>query len=1031
MHIAVLLDLDNIKPKLSTIEQLCREIGKVVDRRAFSNTPAVLAAYGGSFREFGYRFELTPGLEPMPQEVDTLIERTAFEIVANSELQVKVIAVVSNDNDYASLFKKLRKRGIKTLVIGNQIGYKLRENADYVEVINEVLRPTYVGIDLGTTNTVMALANIAPGSGQQWTAAAIKVSVKDEQGSLVSKEIIPSSVRFNSKEQAEVGGHIKAQAYAFRDQTILAWKHDMGCSSEGKPFHYDLTSGKIAPEEAAAKILAFCREKLLQKHREVQGAVITHPASYESDAIEATRKAAALAGWQEEEVVLLPEPHAALYDFLHRLQKGELEQPFDITQPTNLLVYDLGGGTLDVTLHSVQWDETVNRFIIRDLAVGSRTRVGGDTVDQLIAEHILKNCPGYEELSPAEQKKLGYELPIYAEKFKKLWGAEYSDANDKQDFKAPFQAIFLEGKLPIRYFVNAERMREILAPLLCAQLSLACIETMDPQGAFDEPPFTDQFNSFVVPVLEIILKVRQNTGQILKIDAVLLNGGMTYFPPVRECLTRLFGNTPIIDHGDPDLAVAKGAALFAAGAQGRNAQRVNPTNVYLEVSENGENKLRLLVAQGQTYPYRTILKGFKLPDTSSGYLRFKAWVGMGTQPNRNTILQRLRQVAVERIIEAKLQPGCLLDLEVEYTFDERLMLTLVSKKSGGARFQLEVISDSEAPPSEPPPRLNSLKFIIPSIPRTRNGKPVASGTKVQFQKWQTFASKLNAEPNNKGVWQFCRELETKTVTASNRLELISEFIGWLQMSDETQTKLAVRVLNKLFQSFDSMDVKSSVFEQEFEEWSKSKFKSGLAKDLLVTIGLTPGRLLWSGWDDYLLAAFNSHQKKAQSEVFLNSLGKCGRPTSKILNLLHSVIKSGQHLGQRQKAAWALARLVSPGQPKKWRAGFTDVENAAQLALEQLYHFATEPQVAQNLIGCLYQCLAWQSMGATFSQEIRNRVRRLPQTPLAVHINLPKFPAIEKTFSQKLPLLPQMLELDRASPEDITRIRELLLEVVKD
>lgn len=1030
MHIAVLLDLDNIKPRLSTGEELCLSYGKVVDRRAFSNTPAVLAAYGGSFREFGYRFELTPGLEPMPQEVDTLIERTALEIVANSELQVKVIAVVSNDNDYASLFKQLKNKGIKTIVIGNQIGNKLRENADYVEVISEVLRPTYVGIDLGTTNTVMALANIAPGNGQQWTAAAIKVSVKDEQGSLVSKEIIPSSVRFNSREQAEVGGHIKAQAYAFRDQTILAWKHDMGASSEGKPFHYDLTSGKIAPEEAAAKILAFCREKLLQRHREVQGAVITHPASYESDAIEATRRAAVLAGWKEEEVVLLPEPHAALYDFLHRLQRGELEQPFDITQPTNLLVYDLGGGTLDVTLHSVQWDQTVNRFIIRDLAVGSRTRVGGDTVDQLIAEHILQNCPGYKELSSAEQKKLSYELTIYAEKFKKLWGAEYYDTSDKQDFKAPFQAIFLEGQLPIRYFVNSERMREILTSLLCNDLNLACVEAMDTQRAFDQPPFTDKFNSFVVPVLEIILKVRQSTGQIPKVEAVLLNGGMTYFPPVRECLTRLFGNTPIIDHGDPDLAVARGAALFAAGAQGRSAQRVNPTNIYLEVNEDGESKLRLLVAQGQTYPYRTVLKGFKLPNTSSGYLQFKAWVGMGTQPNRNTILQRLRQVAVEKILEAKLQPGCLLELEVEYTFDERLRLTIVSKESGGARFQLEVISDSEAPVSSPPQRLKS-SIIIPSIPRTRTGRPVASGTQVNFQEWQTFASQINADPNSKELGQSCRELETKTVTASNRLELISQFLRWLQMSDETKTKLAVRVLEKLFRSFDSMDVKSSVLEKEFESWIKSKFKSGLANDLLGTIGLTPGRLLWSGWDDYLIAAFNSHQQRAQSEVFLNSLGKCGFPTSKILELLHSVIQSGQHMAPRAKAAWALARIVSPGQPKDWQANFTDVEKAAQLALEQLYHSATAPQVAVGLIGCLCQCTAWQSMGATLSQEICDRVKKLPQSHLAVYPNLPKFPTLERTFYQKLSLLPQMLELDRASPEDLTRIRELLLEVVKD
>ena len=71
------------------------------------------------------------------------------------------------------------------------------------------------------------------------------------------------------------------------------------------------------------------------------------------------------------------------------------------------------------------------------------------------------------------------------------------------------------------------------------------------------------------------------------------------------------------------------------------------------------------------------------------------------------------------------------------------------------------------------------------------------------------------------------------------------------------------------------------------------------------------------------------------------------------------------------------------------------------------------------------------MGATLSQEICDRVKKLPQSHLAVYPNLPKFPTLERTFYQKLSLLPQMLELDRASPEDLTRIRELLLEVVKD
>lgn len=1045
MHnIAVLLDLDNIKPKLATIEEICLSHGKLVDRRAFSNTPAVLAAYGGSFRQFAYRFELTPGLDPVSQEVDSLIERAALEIIANSEMQVKMIAVVSNDNGYARLFNSLKRRGIKTLAIGNQIGNKLRETADYIEVLNEVMRPTYVGIDLGTTNTVMAIANIAP-MGQQWTAAAISVSVKDEYGSLVRKEIIPSSVRFNTKEQAEVGGHVKAQAYAFRDQTILAWKHDMGVSFDGQAFYYNLTSGKIAPEEAAAKVLAFCRDRLLQ-NREVQGAVITHPASYESDAIEATRRAAIIAGWQEEEVVLLPEPHAALYDFLHRLQKGEIPQTFDIHQPNNLLVYDLGGGTLDVTLHCVQWQGISNQFTIRDLAVGSRTRVGGDTVDRLIAEYILNNFPGAAKLSVADQKKLGYELRIYAEKFKKMWGAEYAESADKQDFKAAFQGNFLEGEFPIRYYITTERMREILAPLLCENINLEILENLAVDRAFDEPPFTDEFNSFVVPVLEILLKVKQRTGTLPKVDTVLLNGGMTYFPAVRDRLQKLFKNTPIIDDGDPDLAVARGAALFAAGAQGAgNGQRVNPTNIYLEVNEDGENKLTLIVAQGQTYPYHTIFKEkFKLPDANSGYLKFKAWVGMGTKPNHNTTLQRLRQVPIEKLIEAKLTPGSRLDVEVEYTFDERLLLALIAKD--GSRFQLEVSTDNDinlSPLKSPATAVKNIELssIIPSIPRTRTGRQIPTGIPIKFTEWEMLASRLHKDWNNRGLWQHYRELENQTLAASNRSQIIGEFLKWLETNDimmssqgHTKIKLAVRVLSSLFQTFDSMDIKSKELEKKFEQWIKRKFDNGLAKisnDLLTYMAETPGKLLWLNWDDYLIQAFSAHQRQRQALVFFNSLAKCGRPSYRNLSVLHDVIKNSSHLGQQEKAVWALARLLSPGQPQEYAAHFIDVERAAKLSLEQLYNYSIQPQVAVNFISCLSQCVAWQSKGANLKPQILEEVKRLPKSNLPVLATLPKFPQIENTFYRKLSLLPKMLALDTASPEEIDQIQELLLEVVKE
>ena len=1038
LKIAILLDLDNIKPKLGTVEKICENYGEIITRRAFSNTPAVLTAYGGAFRSFDYRFELTPGLDPVPQEVDNLICKTALEIIENNSLGINLVAIVSNDNGYANLFSKLRQKGIQSLVIGfgTQIGNKLRETADYIEVLKEEMRPTYVGIDLGTTNTVIGVANWNHFR-KEWKANTLEVSITNEQKSLVRETIIPSAVRFTSQEKAEIGGHVKSNAYAFRDQTILAWKHNIGDSVEGKPFYFELTSGKILPEQAASEVLKFARSKLTEKY-EIQGVVITHPASYEADAIEATRQAAVLAGWEEDEVVLIPEPQAALYDFLHRMQLGDVPQSFDITEPANVLVYDLGGGTLDVTLHQVQWQENANRFIIQNIAIGSRTRVGGDTIDQAIAKYVIENDRNCKTLSPAEYLKLNYELPLYAEKFKKLWGAEYCSAIDKDNFNYSFQGNFLDNALPIRYYISRERMREVLSPLLCEDLTLDFLETLNPETAFNEAPFTDRFNTLIVPVLEVLLKAKQTTGNIPNIDAVLLNGGMTYFPPIRERLIELLGNIPILDDGHPDLAVARGASLYAAGAL-KPGEGVNPTNIYLEVAENGENELRLLMAQGQKYPYKTLLKGFRLPDTDQGMIGFKIWVGMGNQPNQNTTLQRLRQVPLQKIHSANLQPGCLLDLQIQYTFDERLLLTLIAEN--GAEIQIEVKNDStETSSSSVAVSGETVALNLPTISRDRASEPLINNVSIPWEKWQGIAVNLDRDWNNGLYQQQRRDLERQSATAANRSQIIRQLLTWLEKGDlsdnhlaKTEALLAVRALTIIFQKIDHEDVNYKNLEKQFQTWIRKQFVKGLPRlsnELITNIVNVPGRLFWAGFEQHLIQNFQDSQHRGLSQVYLDSLGKCGSSASTTLNLLHRTIRKNSNLGVRMKAAWALGRLVSPAQPERWQANVKEAEKSANLVLDELLFSTNKPQLAMDLLGCLSHCIAWQAVGVPISESLSERVLNLSDSDLPVTQYLSQYPAIQDAFNERLNLLPKLLQIEQASTEELQQMEVLLLESVK-
>ncbi|TAE55782.1 MAG: NYN domain-containing protein [Nostocales cyanobacterium] len=1057
-NIAILLDLDNIKPELREIEDICRQYGNLVERRAFSNTPAVLAAYGSKLRDLEYRFELTPGLSIVAQEVDNLIFRTAAELINNSQLNIKIIAVVSNDNDYANLFLNLTSKGIKTLAIGNnQLGNKLRERATYIEFIKNILRPTCLGIDLGTTNTVIALANQKLTNNQQWTANAISIPVKNEQEGLQNTQLIPSSVRFSKPDSSEIGKHVRSQYYAFRDQTILAWKHDIGTLKDGVPFEYELSIGKIKPEQAAGEVLKFCRQQLMKKQIDVGGVVITHPASYEPDAIQATREAAKFAGWKEDDIVLLPEPKAALYDFLYRLRNGEIFANLDTSRALNILVYDLGGGTLDTSLHQVEWNSEISQFVIDDISIGSRTRVGGDQVDEKIVDYLFTKYSKIQKLSAPEQRKLWYELRVYAEKFKQVWGAKYLlEGQDPEEFKLPFEYVGLDASFPIFYSINYRQMQEALKDLLCLDIPSDLIDRLDPKVAFNQSPFTDRRDTFVVPVLDVLLKAKDKLGTVPKIDAILLNGGMTYFPLIRERLERLLPGTLILAEGDPDLAVARGAALYAADEVG-TPEGINPTNIWLEVvnTNSQESQLELLVAHGQKYPYRTTLQNlFRFPMVEEGLIGFNAWVGMGSKPDQNTTLQRTRYVHAEEIRAINIQPGDYFNLEVEYTFDERLLLTLVHRDRPDARFRLEVSAKNNKPLSKPSSTTaltatiatnSTAKELIPHIPRSRIGGEVDPTIQVKFTEWgRVTLSLAQLGWQNGHVQEQRKKLEYQTRLAENRLSIVQSLLQWLEQGNNsnadlqrTRQTVAVMTLSNIIQvlSSEAADFKTRELEQRYHNWILRQFESGLSRfksnyDLYTAIAHTPGKLLWSDFGELIYQEFAIDSNNRGSIPLLNSFGICAEPSTRNITRLQSIIQANQHLALRQKAFWALGRIISLGQPIEWQAKLNDVEKVASFVLDQLQHRISEPQIAIDALGCLSQCILWHITGHFLHERIVNGILSLGQIYLPCEQNMGSYHAISEQFDRKLELIEIAFNLDRGTEKDIEDLKVWLIEIAK-
>jgi molecular chaperone DnaK (HSP70) len=921
-----------------------------------------------------------------------------------------------------------------------------------------VLRPTYLGIDLGTTNTVIALANQKLTQHQQWTANAISIPVKNEQEGLQNTQLIPSSVRFSKLDYAEIGKHVRSQYYAFRDQTILAWKHDIGTLKDGVPFEYQLNIGKIKPEQAAAEVLKFCRNQLIKKQIDIGGAVITHPASYEPDAIEATRKAAKLAGWQEDDIVLLPEPKAALYDFLYRLHNGEILTNLDTSRSLNILVYDLGGGTLDTSLHKVECNSDISQFIIDDISIGSRTRVGGDKVDEKIVDYLFTKYSKIHRLAAPEQKKLWYELRVYAEKFKQVWGAKYLENQEPEEFKLAFEYVGLDASFPIFYSIGYRQMQEALKELLCPDIKPDLIEKLDPKTAFNESPFTDRRDTFVVPVLDVLLKAKDKFGEVPKIDAILLNGGMTYFPLIRERLEKILPGTLILAEGDPDLAVARGAALYAAGTfrSSGGINGINPTNIWLEVTDPNteESKLELLVAHGQKYPYQTTLNGFRLPAINEGLIGFNAWVGMGSQTNQNTTLQRTRYVHADEIWAANIQPGDYLNLEVEYTFDERLLLTLVHRDRQDARFRLEVspqqkitqLPKATHTPGSVPGESDKVANLIPTISRSRKGKETNPSIQVQFTEWGRIAFTLSQNWQNGNAQAQRRSLENQTSQATNRLAIIQSLLQWLEIGgnakadlQRTRQTIAVMTLSNIMQSLpsDTSDSQTRELEDKYHNWILRQFDMGLSRfhsnnELHSAIALTPGKMLWLDFEELIYKEFTVISNQPYSVNLLNSFGICAEPSVRNITRLRSLIQGNQHLALRQKAFWALARLISPGQPTEWQTTLTEVEKVASFVLDQLKHQINDPQIALDALSCLSQCIGWHITGHLLHERTVNEILSLknPNSYLPCRSRMKSFPTISVQFDRRLELIERAFDLSTATAQDIQDLKAWFLEIAK-
>lgn len=447
---------------------------------------------------------------------------------------------------------------------------------------NEEHNDLCVGIDLGTTNSVLATVNLKangdivskvvdlPRAVDVYNSAAGKARLNTQK-----KPLLPSCVYYREEHGYEplVGDFAKNQ-YALRPHLVAkSIKSQMGSA------HAEGLADEImdkTPAQVSARILQHMLREASKIYRtEIKDAVITVPANFDSVMCQATRDAAALAGIQvtnkdgSERPVLLSEPNAVIYDLINQVQNGEISNHIiDLNSEKNVLVFDMGGGTLDITMHKIKRREDCPDVLkVDEIATNRYTLLGGDDFDQAIAnvmfEHYQRQYATYPEVVrklQQEKKAIMPQLLNYAEELKlelserQRADSDYAADDDFSWYDEKFDVGGNMGGIGYSYddSFTQEDVEKILLPFMGQSLQFADYKKIDS---------LQDTKNIIYPILDVLQKSAAKLAGEVKVDAVIVNGGMSKFYMVINRLREFFGLEPIVAL-DPDQAVARGATVY-------------------------------------------------------------------------------------------------------------------------------------------------------------------------------------------------------------------------------------------------------------------------------------------------------------------------------------------------------------------------------------------------------------------------------------------------------------------------------------
>lgn len=480
-------------------------------------------------------------------------------------------------------------------------------------------KATFVGIDFGTSTTVVSIATKESGE-EKIKTLPIKLTQILEDGTIYQSEKLPSVIAWYNGRLLVGEGASNLKYTLTKGKNIwFSFKMEIGEDLGAKYYNSevgDMEGVKIRNPKDCVRVFFMYLNILIKKYCQDNGLsdnimyAVSIPASFEANQRKELMEALESNGMNISKQSLIDEPNAAFISYVHDSEESEKPLLISPHYNSNVLVFDFGGGTCDISILEI--GKSTNGLYSKNIAISKFTKLGGDDVDRYITfKYILPrffeaNNVSDDDFITRERQYIATQLYKVSERLKILLCKKISNQmyqleipdyiksnSDKASITIPVSVETKKGLLTqSEFFLSIKELVEVMSVFMKSSLIPSSIKGQE------------EYNNIFMPIESAIKKANVCKSEI---DYVLLIGGSAQNPFIQEALKKYFDDSEILVPQDLQTHVSKGAAIHSLLMNGINKCIIQPitSEPIFVITKDTTNKV--LIPAGTTIPCDTVV----------------------------------------------------------------------------------------------------------------------------------------------------------------------------------------------------------------------------------------------------------------------------------------------------------------------------------------------------------------------------------------------------------------------------------------